>query len=295
MVSICSSGCGSTMKEYSRIVVYTCIGNNSAPYAEFLKHSMETLKSDIYSIEYKCVRTVGHQRYGDERLPVGWEHISDTIAHKTSNSFSHAKNIDSILKDISSYTKNVDETIFMICDSDVAFLYRDWDSFICDKLGGATKFICLDDGKGLPSVFVQCFNADGYKIVCDNEISYYPKLGKNGETCLKYRVSDDVANPVIKCDTGYELKEYCYHSGSYDRSFGCEFLLLPKRGELPYTSSENKALCLEKPTHMATWSWGGILFCTHLQACRSDSVNSDYGKAWVDRVSNFNGGLIDEV
>lgn len=257
----------------SKIAIYTFIGHNSSKYADQLYRNATFMCSDNNNIHYYCFRTIGNSQYKDEPLPKNWELISDVPAHPYSNSMCHAYCLNAA---IAHAYESGDARYIILCDADVAILYQDWDIAVLEHLKKYDVFSFENNKYGLPGVAFFAFK----KSLLDKYMfDFKPLLKLDSESCDRMTL----LGLTIKCDTAFKIVELAYTGQISYFNIGLN-KGIPK---LPYRDEEHKALCLSKPTHMQEYLLNGELFGAHLQASRSDSIDSEYGKAWLWRVYEF--------
>jgi hypothetical protein len=269
------------------LVVYTFISKNSAYYAEKLHQRCEELKSSRYNIIYKCIRTINNPQYKEtERIPEGWEHIADVEAHQLSSSFSHSLCIKRAVQDVE---KGLQRFI-LFCDADICVLYQDWDKEVINRLirndlfGWESKF-------GFPAVFFFAFNKDILnKVSFDFTPRLYPGLERTKRIIVRNqrlcKIYNKKIGDSIKCDTGWRIPEHIY-KGSLKYACANRVLSSSEKAKLPFKDIDQKNFCLSKKDHMAEWHLDNQLFGTHLQASRSHGIDSEWGKAWMERISMY--------
>jgi len=267
------------------IEIYTFIGRNSAAYAELLYGSFEQLKSGCNKVVYNCIKSIGA-----DSMPEHWNCISEVKEKMEFNNQNHARAMHEALKFIKH--RNI---IFV--DADMCILYKDWDKIVLRELWRGNEIWGTAFGNdslqyhNFPNVFFLCFNKELLNKV---SLDFYPQQRQGIESPMRREITNEIesdcfnkeAGSIIKCDTGWRLPLTIKRAGiSYDylpRVLGNE-----KESQLPYKNDMQRAFCLSKPEHMAEWHYKGKLFCTHKQASRNHALNSDWGKAWKERIDLY--------
>lgn len=265
----------------SKIDIVTFIGNNSAGYAEFLKHTMVATRSGNHALRWMAIRT------DESKMPAGWEEIG-AVKSYGHNSLTHgnAMNLALTLIDCKS-------DIIILCDADTAVTYDGWDSIITELFHGRNQYDVVSWGLGLnqrPSVFFFAFKPDLVDMAC---LDFRPYNIPGEESVKRLMIRGDAASALhgipsgaqVKCDTGWRLR--------FDLKLaGCEWYCMnqveniDKGHQLPDTK-ESIEYARTKPGHMDEWHYKHKLFGTHKQASRNHPIDGEYGKIWRERVEQY--------
>jgi hypothetical protein len=267
----------------NKIDVFTFLTSNSADYAELLHRSCEMLKSKRTKLAYYCVESIG-----SERIPDGWQSVAKSSVDLGHNCLNHAHAMHLALKEL-------DAANVIFIDADMCMLQESWDQHILNELIRRPIYGTAFGDNGMqynrfPNVFMFCFKR---RILNMLDLDFNPDLDDCGSPRRK-RIDtlqySDLFNKrlgqTLKCDTGWRLPIIAHRSGiPYDympRVLGCD-----KNSQLPYANDEQKRFCLKKKEHMAEWHYRDRLFVTHLQASRNHGIDSEWSKAWKERIDLF--------
>ena len=246
-------------------------------YYDYFKNSCEKLKSGQNVINYVCP---GSKTYGMYCSP---ELSTDSISQAMALSIGVDLAYDDFIK--------VD--VFIIADSDVCILYKDWDLHILQTLTqydiygfNGNSRICVN----FPCLFFMAFN----RSVLDRiKLNFFPSyfLGKDGFTHIN---SIDISTPEmevatalkkdskIKCDTGWQIPIQC-------RSAGIKYNYLTHVSARSDKAKLkiNKEFCEKYHRHYDEWHYNNELFGTHCQASRAFAFDSEHTMHWRNKIDAY--------
>ena len=267
----------------SSIDFFTFVYKDTYKYAEFLRRNCELLKSGENDINYKCVESIR-----SDKIPYGFQHVSTTEEYGH-NSYNHSIAVNESFNHIKS-------KYVIIADCDISILYKNWDEIILDELQnnfcfGFSYHDSLPRYANFPNVFLFCFRSD---MLGEMELDFRPEIIEGKDAPKRYSIKDPIEAKFmnrkigfqIKCDTGWKIPLIVRSHGLGGKGMRCVHMNEPNR-LLPFRNNKQKRFCMLKPTHMSEWHYKGKLFGTHKQACRSHSIDSKWGRAWVDRIELY--------
>jgi len=277
-------------EKMTKIDFFTCLGPNSADYAEFLKYTGEKFLSCKNEINWKCVNSKC------DRIPEGYKLVCNS-KDLGQVSMNHAEALHSAQNYIES-----DYVIFI--DSDVAILYQDWDQVIIDELNkndcfGGAFVNRLKKYRDFPSVYLFSFRSH---ILNKVQLDFYPKLRKdnklkncshklNKEEAYYYNMSE---GQYIHCDTGWKLPFIIRKVGITYNVMNA-IPITSENIQLPFEDKSQKEICISKPKHMSEWHYNGKLFAAHKHASYGvDDLKSERCSVWKKRVDLYIKNIMEE-
>lgn len=227
--------------------VFTCLANNSAPYAEALLKNLMQTASGANNIRFwalaakKDAEHIGYPK-GWVIIPVNTDKVHPVGVSKPS--MNHAKLLNQI-----EYHIPDDSHVVIITDCDMFVFLRKWDNFLIRKL---QELDCIGTEKhdGSLRMFFIAFRPDAYTKLAPD---YTPGVNNLYESCW----TKNISGRMVVADTGWKLEDMLGLDG------------------LRY----EKLAYVDGSTCSKYFSKGG-LFCSHLGGSHRKDFKSKEVKGW---------------
>lgn len=264
---------------------FTFVDKNTIDYAEFLWQCCDKLKSNKYHINWKYFSIKKVDKYL-KHFPVSYTFncdCNDLLCHGM------------LLNKACDYS-TADYTI--LCDADVALLYKNWDEVIINELENNDLFGFGNDRKDMfwrvVSIPLPTFFCAKKEIIRNSEIDFIPSL--RSEDSLKREkvltkedeiITGHKKGKWIKCDTGYKIAELVYRN-----KWKSKLLEISENSKLPLPNNLKEKIVYSYLTKtqkdkMREWIYNNELFGTHLSLSRKIEFNSIESKIWRSRIERY--------
>jgi len=264
-----------------KIDFFTCLGPNSAEYAEFMKYTSEMFLSGKHKINWKCVNSTC------DRIPKGYQLVGNSeITGQVSMNHSKALHLAQ---------KYIESEYVIFIDADVSILYKDWDQVIIDELN---KYDCFGGAfvnglrkyRHFPSVYLFAFRSS---ILNKIQLDFSPKLRKDNNKVCRLKLDKKNAfycnmreGQSIHCDTGWRIP-FIIRKAKLTYNVMDAVPIISSKIKLHFENKQQEKICKQKPRHMSEWHYNGKLFATHKHTSGAHALDSKPGMAWKQRVETY--------
>jgi hypothetical protein len=240
------------------IDIFTCLAQNSAPYANKLRENMDALESGNHDLRYHAL--CSSEDFDEIGLPDDWAIIpirtdkimpmSELYAHKPS--VRHAKLLNSLTHYIES-----DCEIVLIMDCDMVILLPNWDEYIVSTLR-TTDIVATPKHDGTPRMFMMAMTVETYRKL---NVDWMPGVGKYDSGWIMS------AEKRMVSDTGWKL-----YKRIKKLHLSCHLMKLSEdsKGAIRYLYSD-----------------GGKPICAHLGASHKHNFESQEVQRWYSECENI--------